>query len=166
MPTHMLRRREAQAEGYDGLNRQLLDACAQDDARRRQGHMQRVVDDFAEEQSKLRALPAKPFDTAEVARLRVTAKACVQVRRNFYSVPVHYVGRQVEVRVQPAHVEVIVDGKHIARHVRRTGVSQWRVELDHYLELLHVKPLALRQSLPLRQARQRGERAHWRRAAA
>ncbi len=145
------------AESYEALNRFLLDACAQDDLRQRQGHATRIVDDFAEESCRLRALPAEPFDTAEVSRVRVTAKACVQLRRAFYSVPVRLVGRQVEARVHASRIEVVADGERVARHARLVAIGAWRVQLDHYLELLRRKPQALRQSLPLRQARQRGE---------
>lgn len=144
-------------DSYAALNRFLLDACAQDDLRQRQGHPNRIVDDFAEEAGQLRALPAEPFETAEVCHVRVTAKACVQLRKSFYSVPAGLVGRQVEARVHAAHIEVVADGKVIARHARLADVGAWRVQLDHYLELLRYKPQALRQSLPLRQARQRGE---------
>jgi transposase len=145
------------ADSYEALNRLLLDACAQDDLRQRQGHQTRVVDDFAEEACKLRASPSEPFDTAEVSRVRVSAKGCVQLRRAFYSVPVRLVGRQVEARVHAAHIEIVADGEVVARHARLVDVGAWRAQLDHYLELLRQKPQALRQSLPLRQARQRSE---------
>ncbi len=45
----------------------------------------------------------------------------------------------------------------MARHPRLQGRHGIRVCLDHYLELLWHKPGALIRSLPLRQARDRGE---------
>ena len=46
---------------------------------------------------------------------------------------------------------------HRAHHVfRLTGRYEERLDLDHYLELLQIKPGALRSSLPLRQARDAG----------
>ena len=45
----------------------------------------------------------------------------------------------------------------MAVHQRLMGRGEQRLELDHYLELLHRKPGALAGATPLYQARQRGQ---------
>ena len=49
------------------------------------------------------------------------------------------------------------DGREVARHPRLHGRFQVAAKLDHYLELLRVKPGALKGSLPLQQERKRGQ---------
>ncbi len=142
---------------FDELNRLLRDACAQDDLRRREGHKHTVLEDWQHEQPHLRALPARPFDTAEVCEVRVDTKARVVVRTNRYSVPVRLSGKRVEVRLAARRVQVLHAGVLVAEHERLQGRHGERLELDHYLELLTHKPGALPGALPLRQARDRGQ---------
>jgi hypothetical protein len=54
-------------------------------------------------------------------------------------------------------VELLHGGKVVAVHERLQGRQEQRLELDHYLELLWYKPGALSRSMPLRQARERGQ---------
>jgi len=44
----------------------------------------------------------------------------------------------------------------VAQHERLHGKYGTSAQLDHYLELLKVKPGAFARSLPLRQAREQG----------
>jgi hypothetical protein len=78
------------------------------------------------------------------------------VRQNQYSLPVHLAGLRVAARIGAREIVFSHDGKVVARHERlqdRFGVS---AQLDHYLELLRVKPGALARSLALRQEREQG----------
>ncbi len=75
------------------------------------------------------------------------------VRQGFYSVPVRYVGRRVDVRLGADTVEVL-DGCHVvAVHERLTGRGGEALVLDHYLEVLAVKPGALLGATALARAR-------------
>jgi hypothetical protein len=97
------------------------------------------------------------FDTAEHARPRVDGKSLATVRQNQYSLPVHLAGLRVAARIGAREIVFSHDGKIVARHQRlqeRYGVS---AQLDHYLELLRVKPGALSRSLALRQEREQGQ---------
>jgi hypothetical protein len=143
-------------ESYDALNRLLLDACAADDLRTVVGRSESIVQAWSQEAPRLRALPAEPFETLQLETVRVTSKSCAVVRQNFYSVPVGYSGRQVEAHVHAMRVHLYAAGKQVANHPRLWGKFGWHLDLDHYLELLQVKPGALGRSLPLRQARERG----------
>ena len=142
---------------YADLNRRLRDACAQDDLRRREGHEATILEDWARERPVLRELPSEPFVTAKTDTAQVDAKGCVRVSTNRYSVPIRLVRRRVEYRLHAMEIELLHDGKVVARHPRLQGRHGIRVLLDHYLELLWYKPGALSRSLPLHQSRTRGE---------
>jgi hypothetical protein len=71
-------------------------------------------------------------------------------------VPVALVGLRVAARIEAREIVISHDGRPVARHLRLHGRYQTAAQLDHYLELLRVKPGALKGSLPLRQERERG----------
>jgi hypothetical protein len=79
----------------------------------------------------------------------------VRVRTNLYSVPAA-VGKTVEVRLYPSHVEVRDEGRSVARHERCYERNHQVLELEHYLDVLERKPGALAGSKPLAAWRQRG----------
>ena len=141
---------------FDDLNARLLADCEADDARRREGHALTVGEEWAQEAAQLRDCPAKDFDTTEVSRVRVDRSARVKVRTNRYSVPVRLAGRKVEVRLHARRVEVVAEGRVVASHPRLQGRHEERLELDHYIELLRVKPGALPASRALLTARREG----------
>ena len=105
-----------------------------------------------------RPLPIEDLETAEPASPRVDAKALVTIRQNRYSVPVCLVGLRVAARIGARELVISHQGRRVARYPRLHGRFQTAAQLDHYLELLRVKPGALKGSLPLRQERERG---HW-----
>jgi hypothetical protein len=138
------------------LNEHLHAACLADLGRTITGRRETVGEALRGETGLLRALPDEPFDVAETASPRVDAKALVCVRQNRYSVPVTLVGRRVAARIGAREIEICHDGRHVARHERLDGRFGVAAQLDHYLELLAIKPGALERSLPLRQQRERG----------
>jgi hypothetical protein len=95
------------------------------------------------------------FELAEISFPRVDGLGCVRVRTNLYSVPAE-VGKTVEVRLYPSHVEVRDEGRCVARHERCYERNQQVLELEHYLDVLERKPGALAGSKPLAAWRQRG----------
>ena len=60
----------------------------------------------------MQPLPVEPFDVTLLLTPRVDAKSRVCVRQSFYSVPVRYVGRRVDVRLGAETVEVL-DGRRV-----------------------------------------------------
>jgi hypothetical protein len=92
-----------------------------------------------------------------VGSSEVDQKGRVCLRTNRYSVPIRLAGKRVEHRLGATKVELVHEGKVVAVHERLQGCHGQRLELDHYLELLWYKPGALSRSLPLRQARDRGQ---------
>jgi len=111
-----------------------------------------------EERAVMKALPPRPYDTAEISTGRVDKYGCVSVDTNHYSVPDEWVGRFVEVRAYAAEVRFYSrhgEAKLLARHDRLRARHQWVIELDHFLPTLRRKPGALLGSAAWKQAEPR-----------
>jgi hypothetical protein len=147
----------------------LAEADRRDEGRRIAGRRETVGQAFAAERPSLRPLPDEPFDATLPLRLTVDRKARICVRQRWYSVPARLAGRELRVQLGARRLEVIADGRVVARHERSPHKGDQTLLLDHYLEVLIRKPGALPSSLTLAQARGSGAftSAHerfWRRA--
>ena len=138
------------------LNDLLAAACITDLRRTIRGRRETVGEALGREVDMLRALPAEAFDTAEHATPRVDSKSLATVRQNQYSLPVRLAGLRVAARIGAREIVFVHDGHEVARHERLHGKFGTSAQLDHYLELLALKPGALARSLALRQERERG----------
>jgi transposase len=69
----------------------------------------------------LKPLPSARYELAWWKKARVNIDYHVEVEGQLYSVPYTLVGKQVEVRVTAACVEVFLGGRRVASHVRATG---------------------------------------------
>ncbi len=110
----------------------------------------------AAEVASMRPLPAESFDTAAVFDAKVDTKGRITVRQSFYSVPVGLARRSVSVRLGAQAMQVVADGRVVARHERSLHKGTEDLVLDHYLEILQHKPGALPGSTALAQARTSG----------
>lgn len=138
------------------LNDQLAAACIADLRRTIRGRSQTVGEALGQELGLLRPLPVDPFDACEHASPRVDSKSLATVRQNQYSLPVRLAGLRVAARIGAREIVFHHDGREVARHERLHGKYGTSAQLDHYLELLALKPGALARSLALRQERERG----------
>jgi transposase len=139
------------------LNALLRQACRLDDQRHPSGRWQTIAAAWQSEQPQLRPLPSTPLATAEVGMAAVDSKGRIRVRTNFYSLPIRLAHRRVEVRLHAQHVEVFHHGQCVATHARLYTRHGEQLLLDHYLELLRLKPGTLARSRPLRTARDHGQ---------
>jgi hypothetical protein len=137
------------------LNALLLAATERDDRRYIAHRRITVGEHFALEARALRPLPAEGFDPAVVDSYRVDNKSRVCVRQCRYSVPVRYAGRRLDVRLGAEVVEVLDGARVVARHPRGRKGEEVLV-LDHYLEVLRLKPGALPGATALARARASG----------
>lgn len=138
------------------LNTRLAEADLADRARRIDGRIRTVAEDFAIEEPLLRPLPAEEFEPGLWLTPRVDRYARVTVRQCHYSVPIYLIGRNARVSLRASEV-VIFDGRReVARHQRLTRKGAQTLVLDHYLEVLTHKPGALPGSTALAQARESG----------
>jgi len=138
------------------LNNLLEDGCFADFGRRIRGRAETVGEAFRVEARALRELPTCDYDTTERTSPRVDSKSLVTIRQNRYSVPVALVGLRVHAAIGASEIVISHERREVARHPRLHGRYQTAARLDHYLELLRLKPRALKGSLPLRQERERG----------
>jgi hypothetical protein len=134
------------------LNELLLAGAAADDSRFVAHRRITVGEHFALEAVTLAALPAERFDYTTIDSHRVDRNSRVSVRGCLYSVPARYVARRVEVRVGAEMIEVLDAATVVARHARGLKGDQV-LALDHYLEMLAVKPGALPGATGLARAR-------------
>jgi transposase len=139
------------------LNDRIAAACITDLRRTIRGRQETVGEALGREVDLLRSLPAEAFDTAEHATPRVDSKSLATVRQNQYSLPVRLAGLRVAARIGAREIVFCHDGQEVARHERLHGRFGTSAQLDHYLELLKIKPGALARSLALRQERERGK---------
>jgi transposase len=134
------------------LNVFLGEAVAKDDRRFISGRRITVGEHFALEEGALRELPAEPFAHEALGNFRVDRKARVHVRGAWYSVPAHLSGRRLDALIGAEAIRLF-DGAHVvAEHPRsRKGVEN--LVLDHYLEVLAMKPGAMLGATALVRAR-------------
>jgi transposase len=137
------------------LNDLLLAGALKDDERLIDRRLITVGEHFALEQPALLPLPAEPFEYAGVTSFRVDRKSRVHVRGAWYSVPIRYAGRRLEVRIAAETIEALDGAAVVASHPRGCK-GQENLVLDHYLEVLMVKPGALPGATALGQARASG----------
>lgn len=84
-------------------------------------------------------------------------EATISVDTNHYSVPYRFTGKTLWVKVFSDEVVIYDMGKNkdeVARHARCHGTDEWVMDIQHYLEVLQVKPGAVRNSVALRQTPQ------------
>ena len=100
------------------LNELIAAGDLADDRRRIDGRAITVGDHFALEALHVAAAAGRAVRHHAVADTAVDAKSRVCVRQCFYSVPVRYVGRRVEVRLGADTVEVLDGSRIVAAHAR------------------------------------------------
>lgn len=138
------------------LNELVARGDTTDDLRRIGGRAITIGDHYALEAPTLRPLPAEAFDSSLLLRPRVDTKARVCVRQCFYSVPVSHVGTRIDVRLGAETIEVLDGARLVASHPRLVAKGTESLALDHYLEVLAVKPGALPGATALVRARASG----------
>jgi transposase len=72
------------------------------------------------EKSKLRPLPDAAYDCGEWRVAKVHPDCHIQVKKNYYSVPFQYVGKEVDVRFTNGLVEVFFNTERLTCHHRRS----------------------------------------------
>ncbi len=138
------------------LNETLAAIDKDEDARRVHGSPVSIGAAFAAETPLLAPLPEDEFDCGVTLTPTVRRDSRIVVRQCYYSVPARFIGAKVRVSLR-ANELLIYDGRQvIARHRRLTRRYDYHDELDHYLEVLLVKPGALAGSTALAAARAEG----------
>lgn len=138
------------------LNEKVIGWDQVDEDRRIGSRIRSVAADYALERDALSALPVDDFDPGLQLTPRVDRSSLITVRMAKYSVPSRLIGRQVRVSLRASEL-VVFDGRTvIARHPRVVARGADSIDLDHYLEVLQIKPGALPGSTALARARTAG----------
>jgi len=138
------------------LNEKIRAWDEADDQRRIADRIHTVAQDLAVERPLLAALPAEVFDPGLVLHPRVDRSSMITVRMARYSVPAGLIGRRVRVSLRASELLVFDGRTQVAVHGRVAARSGSSVQLDHYLEVLRIKPGALPGSTALARARAAG----------
>jgi transposase len=144
-----------QAVDLAALNRQLLQACHDDEQRWIAGRDQSVGAAVLIEREHLLPLLTEGLDLAQTSFPAVNSMGCVKVLTNAYSVPLK-AGTQVQAKAYASTVELWHDGRCVGRHERCYDRHKQVLDLEHYLDVLSRKPGALAGSRPLEQQRKAG----------
>lgn len=86
------------------------------------------------------------YDCARIVESRVNKYSCIGLNGCYYSVPDNFVGEFVTVKAYPDRIICFYKDEKIASHKRLYGNHEWRVNINHYLKTLKIKPGALVQS--------------------
>ncbi|MER5531988.1 hypothetical protein ABT075_46690 [Streptomyces sp. NPDC002677] len=111
---------------------------------------------FFTEADQLTPLPFEEFECGITLTPKVDRSSRITVRQCHYSVPARFIGQNVRVLLRGNELLVFERREIVARHPRLTRRGDFRDELDHYLEILLIKPRAMAGSTALVTARQNG----------
>lgn len=138
------------------LNAQLAAIDEAEDERILRGKLTTIGFNFRIEADELAPLPTEDFECGLTLTPKVDRTSRINVRQCHYSVPARFIGERVRVLLRGNELLVFERGHIVARHPRLTKRYGYRDVLDHYLEILLVKPGAMAGSTALAAARAEG----------
>ena len=138
------------------LNDRLAAIDRAEDDRHVHGNNVSIGVSFAAERNLLNPLPGEDFDCGITLTPTVRRDSRIVIRQCYYSVPARFIGRQIRVSLRANELLVFDRNEVVAQYARLTRRYDYRDTLDHYLEILMVRPGALAGSTGLAQAREAG----------
>ncbi|MEV6025735.1 IS21 family transposase [Streptomyces sp. NPDC052036] len=138
------------------LNARLAVIDEAEDERMLRGKLTTIGFNFRIEADELAPLPAEDFECGLTLTPKVDRTSRISVRQCYYSVPARFIGERVRVLLRGNELLVFERRDIVARHPRLTRRHGYRDVLDHYLEILLVKPGAMAGSTALATARPEG----------
>lgn len=114
-------------------------------------HARSIGEEWQEEVAHLLPLPQVRFDGAMPRVAKVSARSWISIGTCFYSVPVAWVGRMVEVKLYAETVQVRGPQDERVVHPRSYGRFEAVLDIRHYLPLLRRKSRGLDRALPMQQ---------------
>lgn len=97
---------------------------------------ERPIDRFEKEQTHLRPLPVRPYDTDEITEAIVNSHALVKFDANRYSVPPDYFRKPVTIRASVDQLQILYQGRAITTHARSYARRKKIVHPEHQLQAL------------------------------
>lgn len=123
-----------------------------DDARQyAQSRLNKLNEGCKIEEEKAFLLPAMPqLDLAEICQCKVDKSSLISVDSVKYSVPEHLVGKLVIVKKYHEKICVYAENQPVCVHRRAYGNGTMQIDIMHYLNTLHKKPGAIKNSVALK----------------
>ena len=138
-------------QSIDELNEMLLRECRNYNSTHKVASRQMSVRDALEiETAYLHYIPQYRYDTSKTETPAVGDYSTVRFDRNNYSVPSIYIRKNVTAKGYANVVHIFHENKLIATHKRAYGKNKTEYRLEHYIDLLEVKPRAVFQAAPVR----------------
>jgi hypothetical protein len=118
--------------GWEDVNRQAREWCDRVNATYKK-HIRAIPRElFAVERTRLKPLPVWIPEVYRLHERIVDVEGYVSVNSIRYSVPVSWIGRNVEVRETRNGIEIQLDARSIVRHARTVASEQQRVTLPEH----------------------------------
>lgn len=133
------------------LNHRLLQACQNyNDTHRIRSHELPVAQMLAAARAAFIPLPPYRYDTSRTQQAAVSDFSLVRFDGNLYSVPYRLAGRTVTVKGFGLTVEVWYENKLAASYERVFGKGHTTYRLEHYMELISMRPRSVWNAKPVR----------------
>jgi transposase len=142
-----------EATSFEELNKQLLERCRQEDARKVSRQTQSIGEAWDQEREHLLPVPRSPYECCQMTTVRLTPYSQGTFETNRYSVPVKRARREVTLKAYPFTVEIWDGMELLASHPRCYERYQDILDPLHYLPLLEQRPGAFDFTKPIRQWR-------------
>ncbi len=138
------------------LNARIAIIDEAEDERILRGKLTSIGFNFRIEAEALAPLPTEDFECGLTLTPKVDRTSRISVRQCHYSVPARFIGERVRILLRGNELLVLERRNVVARHPRLTKRYGYRDVLDHYLEILLIKPGAMAGSTALAAARAEG----------
>jgi hypothetical protein len=103
------------------------------------------------EEEKVHLTPTKPpLELSTIYERTIDQYSFIQIDTVFYSMPEALVGKKVIVKKYHDEIRVYYNNVLVCKHERLFGCGKLQVDITHYLETLHKKPGAIKNSAVLK----------------
>ena len=130
-------------DDFETFNRKLADDCRQDLERKLRGKSGPKSELLEDDRRAMRPLSPGPFEARRIENGKINTLSLVRFDRNDYSAPTECAHREVTVIGSLDKVQIIVDTRVVAEHVRDREKENVHYDPVHYLGLLQKKPNSL-----------------------
>lgn len=110
-----------------------------------------VAQQYDQERQCLYPIPPYRYDTSKTVIVKPDDFSTVRFDKNFYSVPTKYIGRDLTVKGYGNEVKILHERSEIAIYPRAYGKIVTQYRLEHYLDLLEIKPRSVFNARPVKE---------------
>jgi len=142
-----------EAESLEALNEAVLRQCQAYGSHTMAGRDASVDALYEHEKSSLLPLPTVAYSNDRTHDARADKYGTVIVDKNRYSIPWRQVGPKLKIQLTVDQVKIYAGTRLIATHERVFGNNKWRLNPEHYLELIQQRPMSFNSARPIREWR-------------